>query len=179
MMDSSSTNEIVDRFGGVAKRFCDLVESAEQHGRSAFLLRMYQLLPELIHAALQLPDMPPGEESEEVESARVPKIEWSRIYDALGQVVGDWGIYWQVFDSTEEDEPVAGSLADDFADIYRDLDEGIKLSIQHPPSPRNVIWQWRFSFYTHWGKHAIDALQVIHGHAFDINAFNFQNHRRV
>ena len=53
-------------------------------------------------------------------------------------------------------------LADDIADIYRDLKEGLVLSETHQAPPENIIWNWRVLFYSHWGKHAMDALLAIH-----------------
>jgi len=53
-------------------------------------------------------------------------------------------------------------LADDFADIYRDLKEGLNLNESHEASPEDNIWHWRLGYYSHWGKHAIDAVRTIH-----------------
>jgi hypothetical protein len=30
------------------------------------------------------------------------------------------------------------------------------------PPPNDILWKWRLGFYSHWGKHAIDALRTIH-----------------
>jgi len=42
-------------------------------------------------------------------------------------MAGDWNYYNEVFDPTEDSEVIEGSLADDIADIYRELEEGIDL----------------------------------------------------
>ena len=80
----------------------------------------------------------------------------------LSEPRADWDRYWQVFDPTEDDEAVFGTLADDIADIYRDLKEGLVLIEAHEVPPEDIIWNWRFSFYSHWGKHAMDALLTVH-----------------
>jgi len=67
-----------------------------------------------------------------------------------------------VFDPTKDSEAISGSLADDIADIYRDLKKGLELKETYPRQPEAAIWQWRFGFYSHWGKHAMDALLAIH-----------------
>jgi hypothetical protein len=54
-----------------------------------------------------------------------------------------------------------GTLADDLADIYRDLKKGLELKSRSEP-PETIIWGWRVLFYSHWGTHAIEALHVIH-----------------
>jgi hypothetical protein len=170
-MDSPDLKEIANRFSAIARTFCAAVEDAERSDRNAFLLRIYRVLPQLVDAALQLPEVAFTNSTESAESVRLSDADWKRIYNAVASVVSDWEYYWEVFDPTKKDEPVAGSLADDIADVYRDLSEGVALSkAQH--SPQNIIWKWRFSFYTHWGQHAIDALRLIHRRAFELQAFS-------
>lgn len=61
-----------------------------------------------------------------------------------------------------DSEAIHGSLADDLADIYRDLKEGLTLtSVKEYPS-RGIVFEWQYSFETHWGKHAINAIAVLH-----------------
>ena len=76
------------------------------------------------------------------------------------RLLEDWDLYWQVFDPTKDSEAIYGSLADDIADIYRDLKEG--LDDIHLARAEDIIWEWRLGFSSHWGKHAIDALRTIH-----------------
>ena len=79
----------------------------------------------------------------------------------LKEKLGNWDSYRQLFDPTEDNEAIFGSLADDIADIYFDLKEGLLLA-EHQTPPEDIIWEWRLSFYSHWGKHAMDALLTIH-----------------
>ena len=55
---------------------------------------------------------------------------------------------------------VTGSLADDIADVYRDLRTGLR-KWQRGESG-GALWEWRFNFEAHWGQHADDALRAIH-----------------
>jgi len=77
-----------------------------------------------------------------------------------GQV--NWNYYNEVFDPTEDNEVIKGSLADDIAGIYCDLKEGIDLKESDKVLPEDIIFEWRCGFYNHWGKHAIDALWTLH-----------------
>jgi hypothetical protein len=71
--------------------------------------------------------------------------------------------YRKVFDPTsDETESIYGSLADDLADIYRDVQEGLLLRDAKQACWEEIVFDWRVTFYSHWGKHAIDALEVIH-----------------
>lgn len=78
----------------------------------------------------------------------------------LTALLGESDLYWEVFDPRDLSDPVAGSLLDDLADIYRDLRRG--LHILSTGSPDDAMWEWRFSFDTHWGNHATDAIRVLH-----------------
>lgn len=91
--------------------------------------------------------------------------EYVAVIQQLNSTLQEYVAYWEVFDPTDmqDNEPVAGSLADDLSDIYRDL----KHSMIHYDSGReeameHALWEWRFSFETHWGSHVVNGLRAIH-----------------
>jgi hypothetical protein len=55
---------------------------------------------------------------------------------------------------------VVGDLADDLVDIYRDVSAGS--AFHDAGCVDDAIWQWGFSFQTHWGKHASSAIRALH-----------------
>jgi hypothetical protein len=94
------------------------------------------MLPELIAEASRLPLPSFGDHENEEQEASINKIhaetemkqqEWGQLYDSLKEKLGDWDLYWMVFDPRTDNEAIHGSLADDIADIYRDLKDGIGL----------------------------------------------------
>jgi hypothetical protein len=164
-------DEFANRFGSVARTFCDVVDAAPLLDRSELLVQIYQTLPQLIGEGIRLPSVElsdnedPEEETRKSQlraKARLREEQWRQLYDALKEKLGDWDLYWQVFDPTKDQEAIYGSLADDIADIYRDLNEGLILNDVQLMPPQDNVWEWRLGFYSHWGKHAIDALRVIH-----------------
>jgi hypothetical protein len=52
-------------------------------------------------------------------------------------------------------------LADDLADIWADLKQGL-LALDAGAPPEDVTWEWRLLFYAHWGRHATVALRALH-----------------
>lgn len=163
--------EIAARFAVVANRFCSVVDSASSTERADLLLQIYRILPKLIDEAISLPDVRLSDSDDQVEGSGQPAFranvrpsvqEWGQLYNLLKEKLGDWDRYWQVFDPTEDDEAIFGTLADDIADIYRDLKEGLVLIEAHEAPPEDIIWNWRLLFYSHWGKHAMDALLAVH-----------------
>ena len=93
------------------------------------------------------------------DAARLANQCWS-LSTRLREVFGNLDGYWEVFDPTRKDESVSGSLANDIAEIYFDLQESLKL-LRGAAGPSDVYWQWRFDFQGHWGRHATSALRVL------------------
>ena len=124
----------------------------------------------MIGEAIRLPttELNNDDETEETSRPTLPagtrmnEKERLRLYNLLKEKLGDWDLYWQVFDPTKDTEAIYGTLADDMADIYRDLQEGLVLAATEQAQPADIIWEWRVGFYSHWGKHAMDALRTIH-----------------
>jgi hypothetical protein len=64
-----------------------------------------------------------------------------------------------------EEKPVTGDLADDLADIYRDIKKG--LDLYETGHVTEALWDWNQSFHSHWGRHATSALHALHAYAAD------------
>ena len=150
-----------------AREYCSLIETAASGNDSRIfareclthLLRLYQL-------ALQLPDTTPGNRPERPRS--IEHDEWDAIRRAIAERLPD-DFYWEIFDSipvyTSTPDPVVGSFSDDLADIWHDLRPGLD-AIDAVPAPavdpETTLWQWRWTFEYHWGRHAARAIPVLH-----------------
>ena len=169
-MDPLTNNvEIAERFAVVARQYCAIVDAASGSSREKFLTEVYSILPRLIDQAISLPDieLKSGEgmvrdPAKITEAARLRHPEWQRRYHLLGEKLGNWNSYQMVFNPTQNTESLSGSFADDLTGIYCDLKKALVENEAGLVSPQNSIWEWRFSFCSHWGRHAIDALKVIH-----------------
>ena len=171
MNDLTDIGKAADRFSAVARRFCAVVDSASGFEKKELLSQFYRILPKLIDEAIHLPDVELSDNDEQIKKntngasrrkARQGEQEWGQLYNLLKEKLGDWDSYWQVFDPTEDTEAIFGSLADDLADIYRDVKEGIVLRETGEVPVENIVWTWRLTFGYHWGNHAMDALRTIH-----------------
>lgn len=87
---------------------------------------------------------------------------WMALYRALGAFLAGRNHYAEVFDPFAEppEEAVTGSLADDLADIYNDLGDG--LAKWRRGESAAALWAWRVLFTAHWGEHAASALRALH-----------------
>jgi hypothetical protein len=149
-------------FRELARRYCALIEQRRDHAPAAWLVAMHAIIPPLYAAALRLPEVEPNTSDAHVSS--MSREEWELVFRDLGGTLGRWNFYWAVYDPYDDGdhEPVCGSLADDFADIYRDLKEGLAHEAADAAvRPADVLWDWRFSFESHWAAHAADALRAL------------------
>ena len=53
-----------------------------------------------------------------------------------------------------------GVLIDDLIDTYKDLQLGLLL--YESGEVDEAIWQWRDSYISHWGLHAVSAMKMLH-----------------
>jgi hypothetical protein len=118
------------RFVGVARKYCDVLESPEQD-RNAWLERVLKALAGLYTAALGLPHVSPADhDSVEPDSFRLCHEEWAEWWNRLGELLGNARFHWGYFDVTEpwesQDQPVIHDLADDLADIYCDVQSALR-----------------------------------------------------
>jgi Domain of unknown function (DUF5063) len=165
--------EAAEKFGTVVARYCETIDRAQFLSRNEFLRPLYSLSPELILEAMRLPvviyeDSEAEDPEEEThfraieQDAQISHDKWEQLYRSLKTKLADWDHYHFVFDPLTDSEAIVGSLADDLADIYRDLKEGITLSSVRDYPARDIVFDWRCLFESHWGKHAINALTVLH-----------------
>lgn len=118
----------VNHFGPIAEQYCSLVGSQSALDKAEFPLQIYRMLPELIAEASRLPLVSFDDDENEEQEATIRKIraetemkqqEWEQLYDSLKGKLGDWNLYWMVFNPRTDNEAIHGSLADDIADLPR------------------------------------------------------------
>lgn len=147
-----------------AERYCSLIERADTHTREQFAVMLAESLAGLLSAASQLPlvlptdvDMPDGP----------PREQWAQRFAAVDRVLGEWSGYWTTAPlGHDAEEPMMLPLGDDLTAIWSDLKRGL-FALEGGAQPDDVTWEWRFAFYTHWGRHATEALRAIHARLAD------------
>jgi hypothetical protein len=143
-----------------AKKYCEIIEGRDRVKPQLFLREVAKVLARLYALAMELPEV--EIESENLLEKGISEPQWNKLFGDLGQYLGKDDYYVQMFDPTdiEEERPVGSSLADDLADIYRDLLTGLA-NIEKSPI-NDLIWEWKFNFKVHWGNHLTSALSAIH-----------------
>jgi hypothetical protein len=139
----------VESFVEAARGFLTFVHAANELELEARLHQGRSHLLALYTAATNLPDV--FEDVERADTAAPPLV-------LVRFEKHD--LYHEVYDPYEEGNLVCGALSDDFGDIARDLDKGMRF--WDSGHPKRAVWEWRFHFESHWGDHAVDALRALH-----------------
>lgn len=148
---------------------CALLEQPGAVDADVVARRVVSALARLVAAVTDLPDAGAGagadDDAADVLSAfDVDGQQWQVVYRRVGEVLGPYSGYYQEanrpFDVGGPQSTSLGDLADDLADIWRDLAPGL-LALDAGVSPRDVVEDWRTSYRVHWGYHATSALGVL------------------
>jgi hypothetical protein len=145
--------EQVTEFAKAAENFCIWTEGmptdALGEARSA-----RKLLIELLRCAIELPNGEPGRDAPEISDE-----EYQKIYNRFESL--PFKFYSECFNplTIPAEEPVTADLADDLADVWRDLKRGLLLyQAGHWDA---AVWEWHLHFDSHWGHHATGALYAL------------------
>ena len=143
----------IDQFAVRAEAFrCWLIEGTDTG--AAAVQQALSHLTGLFGAALGLPT---GASAN--EAPRVTDDEWRQAFEACRRLpVRSYGV---VFDPliVPPGETDITDVADDLADIYRDIVTGLRA--YQNGDHGEAAWQWRFAFWSHWGRHAIGAMGAL------------------
>jgi len=155
------TKTKAEHFSKIVRRYCDWAESPFLDGEADFQVAQ-KILAELCLSVLNLPD---DEFEDDVELEDISTEQWKTVRDRFSNLPING--YWTVFDPTkaEENETVFALLSDDLADTYRDIKYGLLLFDAGHIS--EAIWQWKFNFKIHWGRHLLNAEKVIYSWIFN------------
>ena len=131
--------------------------------------QVLEALAKLYAAAHGLPDFTLPEDAVALPASfKLTHEDWKALATTIQGLLGERQSYWFYFDPTlaeaPNEEPDAGMLWDDLADIYRDIKPGLHAwdANRDDYLPATVFeWKWP-GFYHHWGLHAVDAMRALH-----------------
>ncbi len=142
----------VRQFAGAAKEFCYWAEATPEDQRNEVVTALGHLA-NLYQLALVLPEW-----FGEQDSPDISDREWNQVFVRFGSL--PFNYYSQANPLEVLGESGLADLADDLADIWRDLKGGLLLF--QSGYVEAACWQWRTSFWSHWGKHASGAIFALH-----------------
>lgn len=145
-----------------ARGYCHFIETTDTANKE-FLKKLQGFLLDLYQKATTLPWTTLDHEEEFKE--KLSKDEFEKILNSILDKIGENRYYWEVFDPTndKDTEAVCGDLVDDIGDIYKDIKYGLLIfDLGTAASQEDSVWNFKFGFEKHWGRHAISALKTIH-----------------
>jgi len=155
-------------FVEAARQYCELVEKRPTDVK-AWTRALLPALSELYAYAVGLSGIEAVDTGDKTMSRfQVTHGEWRSIYHRLSAQLGPDAWYWMTFEpmktQREKAEPVGGNLADDLADVYRDVVPGLRAwNLGDDSLLDEIVFQWvKGGFEVHWGSHAVDALGILH-----------------
>ncbi len=96
--------------------------------------------------------------------ASVTQQDWRRVYDNLTRSLPKH-LYHEVlsepFQIHDDPKLAIGDLADNLADVWRDMKNGLN-AIEEGVPEAAALWHWKLNFDCHWGAHATSALDILH-----------------
>ena len=141
-------------FADAARAYVAWAECPTVHGelREAFTAR--RLLARLIAGVVELP-----RERADSEAPDIPAEDQRRVFERFGRL--PFNYYSECFDPlvVPAEEPVVADLADDLADVWRDVKAG--LLRYDAGDEAGAAWHWTLHFSAHWGLHATAALYAL------------------
>jgi hypothetical protein len=150
-----------ENYRNVVANYCRVIEKDCETPEKALLVILAALI-ELYMASLNLPEV--SDPTAEDLPDRISPEEYGRIKKRIGAYTRE-DYFWvcdHPFNSTPP-KPLRTSLSDGLADIWCDLKRGLlALDEDEQRYSAAVFWDWKFSFETHWGDHAVDSIWGIH-----------------
>jgi hypothetical protein len=152
----------------VARRYVEWIEHNATTEASPSARELQTILAELQLAALRLPT---DFRSCGLSTDARPKFSRDTAWQLALAVSNRFSIaeYWSVLGPNDVagTEAVIRHLDNDLGDIYQDLMDGILLCEERRPV--DALWEWHFSYQTHWGAHLVQAQAAIHDYLADGN----------
>jgi hypothetical protein len=170
-MNLRQRHEIV-LFVKAAEKYCALFET-KPNNIDVWVEQLTSALAHLYACGHDLPDLELPEDVADIpDSMAVNDDEWKAIYDFVGDLLGSQRGYWAYFDPSEpldsSQEISFCDLADDLADINRDIKPGLRAwATADDAYLPSIVFDWKCPLFgSHWGVHAVSALRALHPLAY-------------
>lgn len=162
---------LVKDFYTSARDFCLILEKASSIKTGELFNRLQQLLPALYMKAVQIPK--PKFCYDEEPAAFVKEDDYAGIHNSLQQKFELFNGITGMSPGTlpNQHELISFGLAENFADLYEELKNFVKLyEVGLPQSMNDAVWNCRQSFEQNLGIRMLDTLKSLHEFVYNINS---------
>jgi len=154
---------LVTEFVDAAAQYCRLMEQASKKRTGELFSGLQQLLPQIYLKASALPK--PKYCYEEEPKRFVTEDDYARIHDALKQKIELMNGIARMSPGTRhnEQELLSFSVAENYADIYEELKNFVRLyEIGIQQAMNDAVWICRNSYEQHLGLKLIEGMRLLH-----------------
>jgi hypothetical protein len=146
----------------VANEYCLFLEKAEDYTAEELLNFLQKISPLIYLKSVLLPDI--EVEDEDAVEHYVSEEQWESLFNILYNKFGEKDQFFFVdHHERSHNDPVKGSLAESFTDIYQDMKDFLLL-YQKPMKAfkENAVKECKRLFETRYGYRLINAQSAIH-----------------
>lgn len=158
-IETLAESAAVRRFAQSVQAYCDLIDRCRDLRFSVFIVQIAEALADLYRDGFDLPDVEPatmelGPRLAPEESSKIISCVYEKLTGAI-QYYKDHG--------TEEEYLATVLLPGDLSELYQDTKAALTVFNRgSDDNLRNAIWEWRFGFMGHYGKHMTSAIRTVH-----------------
>lgn len=154
---------ILFQFIQEARAFSTFLGTVDEYGPTELLL----LAAHLSRMCANAYELPAIQISDICDSVSLSVVHASERQDIESKIASGLhlDLYHSVspFDLDQAPKATVGQLSEDLFDIWSEIEIGLRTWERGDfDAKRLATWHWRFSFFSHWGFHAVDALAFVH-----------------
>jgi len=150
----------------VANEFCIFMEKAEEYSKAELFQFLQKILPLIYLKAALLPEV--VTEDEDATEHYVTEEQWEQLFNTLRIKFGKEDSFKYIdLQEKSHTDPIEGSMAEHFADIYQDLKDFVLL-YQKPLKAfkGNAVRDCRYLFETRFGFRIVTVHVALHNLMF-------------
>lgn len=146
----------------VANEYCIFMSEVESSSREYLLGYLSKISPLIYLKGTLLPAITPSDPDASVRF--VTEEEWQNLFNLLRQKFSPDDEFWYIDPETlDYENPVKGSLAEHFTDVYHEMKDFILLySRESMTDKENALYNLQSSFAGRWGARLAAALPILH-----------------
>jgi len=153
------SREPVRAFARSVQAYCAVIDNCNNYSSSQFILQLAEALAALYKDGFGLPDVEPT--TTELGPRLTPE-ELSRIISCVHEKLTSAVQYYKDH-GTDEEYLATILLSDDLSDLYQDVKAALTVFKRGSDDDvRNAVWEWRFGFMGHYGRHMASAIRTVH-----------------
>lgn len=145
----------------VTNDFCLAMEGIEKTDKNYLIDYLRKISPLLYIKASLLPDIYISDP--DANERFLTQDEWEFLFNSLRKKFGSDDEFWYVDQTAPGNDPVKGSLAECFADIYQDMKDFLSLYQKTSLAAKeNAVYEIKRLFETRWGFSLVNAHKILH-----------------